>query len=155
MAIRADEYVRNYAFRVDITSGAAPTTTAGKWKTFRGGGILLHETTGVTRGTDSNQHHSLGTSEWQDIVMTGQVTKDRTDMLKWFTDMKTKGDKSVCFRTVTLTWLKRDDTDDRSVTWNECFMIGYSLTELNGDDLDVECIETVELCTGYSPDYLG
>ena len=155
MAIRADEYVRNFGFRVDISGGPSPGNTEAKWKTFRGGGLLLHETAGVTRGTDSVQHHSLGTCEWMDIVLTGQVTKERTDMLEWFTNMKNKGDTKTCFRTVTLTWYKRDGTDDRAVTWNECFLLGYSLTPLDGDELDVECVETVEICTGYSPDYLG
>lgn len=155
MGIRADEYVRNYGFRVEFKPGPAPDQTHGKWKTFRGGGIRLHETAGVTRGTDPHQHHSLGTCEWEDIVLTGQVTKARKDMLQWYQDMVQKGAEGDCFRDVTLTWLKRDGTDDRSVTWNECFLLGYSLTPLDGDEMDVECIETIEICTGYSGDYLG
>lgn len=155
MGIRADEYVRNYGFRVEFKPGPPPDKTHGKWKTFRGGGIVLHETAGVTRGTDAHQHHSLGTTEWQDIVLTGHVTKERKDMLQWYQDMVQKGGAKECFRDVTLTWLKRDGTDDRAVTWHECFLTGYSLCELNGDDLDVDAMETVEICVGYSSDYLG
>jgi hypothetical protein len=119
------------------------------------GGIVLHETAGVTRGEDPHQHHSLGTCEWENITLTGQVTKDRKDMLQWYQDMVQKGSEADCFRDVTLTWLKRDTSDDRAVTWNECFLLGYSLTPLDGDEMDVECIETIEICTGYSPNYLG
>ena len=155
MGIRADEYVRNYGFRVEFKPGPPPDATHGKWKTFRGGGIVLHETAGVTTGEDNTQHHSLGTCEWENITLTGQVTKERKDMLQWYQDMVQKGAEGDCFRDVTLTWLKRDGADDRAVTWNECFLIGYSLTPLDGDEMDVECIETIEICTGYSPDYLG
>lgn len=155
MAIRADEYVRNYGFRVEFKPGPPPDKTHGKWLSFRGGGLMLHETAGVTRGTDNTQHHSLGTCEWEDIVLTGHVTPERKDMLQWYTDMVQKGDSGSVYRDVSLTWLKRDGSDDRSVTWNECFLIGYSLTPLDGDEMDQPCIETVEICIGYSPDFLG
>ena len=33
----------------EIVGQASPASTGGKWKTFRGGGLILHETAGVTR----------------------------------------------------------------------------------------------------------
>lgn len=154
MAERADEYRRNYGFRVEFSPGPPPDATHGKWKTFRGGGLILHETAGVTRGTDKVKHHSLGTCEWQDIVLTGEVTGERKDMLQWYQDMVEKGAEGDCFRSVTLTWLKRDGGDDKAVTWNECFLSAYSLTPMDGDEDDVPCIETIEICTGYSENFL-
>jgi hypothetical protein len=145
----------NYGFRVDFTPGAAADKTEGKWRTFEGGGLLLHESNGVTRGTDSFTHHTLGTCEWQDIRLTGFVTAARKDMLQWYQDMVQKGGEAECFRDVTLTWLKRDGTDGKEVTWHECFLTSYALTALDGECMNENSIETIEICTGYSSNYLG
>lgn len=153
MGIRADEYRRNYGFKIEIKPGPAVSATHGKWKTCRGGGIRLHESAGVTRGADPIKHHTLGTTEWEDVVLTGAVTAERKDMLQWYTDMVEKGAAGDCFRDVTITWLKRDGSDDKNVNYLECFLTGYSLTPLDGDEEDVECIETVEICVGHSDNF--
>lgn len=151
---RADQYIKNYGFRVEFKPGPPPDATHGKWKTFRGGGLRLHSQA-ASRGTDKIKQYTLGTCEWENIVLTGQVTAERKDMLQWFQDMVEKGAEGDCFRSVTLTWLNRDGSDGRSVTWNECFLCGYSLTPLDGDADDEECIETVEICVGYSEDFFN
>lgn len=152
MAIRADEYVKNYGFSVEFKPGPAVDATHGKWKTIRGGGLRLHSAPAST-GTDKIKQYTLGTTEWENLVLTGQVTAERKDMLQWFTDMVEKGGEADCFRSVTLTWKKRDGADDRTITWNECFLCGYSLSALDGDADEEECIETIEICVGYSENF--
>jgi hypothetical protein len=149
---RPDQYEKNYGFKVEFSPGPPSDQTHGKWKTFRGGGLRLHSQC-TSRGTDKFKEYSLGTCEWENVVLTGQVTAERKDMLQWYKDMVEKGDTSDCFRSLTLTWSQRDGSDRRTITWNECFLTGYSLTPLDGDADDQECIETVEVCVGYSENF--
>lgn len=156
MTARADEYIRNYGFNVEVSGFTANTSPEGKWKSFRGGGLRLHESAGVTTGRQNMQQHTLGPSEWEDIVLTGAVTKDRKDALTWYTDMVNDGGEGKCFKDVTLNLLDRDQSAVmRTIVWNHCFLTAYSLSPLDGDEQDVECMETLEICTGYSEDFLA
>ena len=150
----ADKFDRNYGFRVEISPGPPADAVHGQWKTIRGGGLRLHESVCST-GQDSITQHTLGICEWEDLVLTGAINSDRKDMLQWYDDMVNKGDAGSVYRSVTVTRLNRDGSDMNATTWNECFLTAYSLTPLDSEEEDVECIETVEICTGYSDDYLG
>lgn len=151
----ADQYNRNYAFRVEISGGASPDSSEGAWNTVRGGGLRIHETTGVTTGTDQFKNHSPGISEWQDLVLVGPVTDKRKDMLEWYKKCQEKGGPDEAYRDVTITIVNRDGGDLWSVNYLHCFMTAYSLCPLNGDEEDNEACETVELCVGYSDNYLS
>lgn len=151
---RPDEYEKNYGFTVEFKPGPAADQTHGKWKTFRGGGLRLHSQC-ASRGTDKIKEYTLGTCEWEDITLTGQVTAERKDMLQWFDDMVEKGGSAECFRSLTLTWKTRDGNPRRTITWNECFLTGYALTPLDGDADEEECIETIIVCPGYSEDFFA
>ncbi len=151
--VRADQYHRNYAFRVEFSPGPAPDAVHGKWKSFKGGGVRFSETSAGT-GVDKFKETSLGICEWQDITLTGEVTPERKDMLQWYKDMVEKGGEAECFRDVALTFIDREGNDISSISWSECFLTSYSLCDLNSDEEDVNCIETIQICTGYSEDYL-
>jgi hypothetical protein len=151
--IRADQYHRNYAFRVEFSPGPPADAVHGKWKSFKGGGIRFSETKAGT-GQDKFKETSLGIGEWQDITLTGEVTPERKDMLQWYKDMVEKGGKEECFRDVALTFIDREGNDISTISWHECFLTSYSLCDLNSEEDDVNCIETIQICTGYSEDYL-
>ena len=151
---RQDQYNKNYGFKVEFSPGPPADATHGGWKTIRGGGIRIHEGQGVTRGTDKHKNMTRGICEWEDLVLTGAITADRKDMLQWYMDMVDTGDEGACYRDVTLTYLLPDGTDGRAINYLECFLTAYSLTPLDGDEEDAECIETVEVCVGYSDNFL-
>jgi len=151
----ADQYNRNYAFRVEINGGAAPDSSEGSWNSLRGGGVRIHETNGVTTGVDKYKNHSPGIAEWQDLVLVGTVTDKRKDMLDWYMEMVNKGGPDEVYKDVTVTILNRDGGDLWSVNYLHCFLTGYSLCALNGDDDDTEATETIELCVGYSDNFLS
>lgn len=151
----ADQYNRNYAFRVEITGGASADSNEGSWNTVRGGGVRITETAGVTRGQDQFKNHSPGIAEWQDLVLVGAVTDKRKSMLEWFKDMQKKGGVGECYKDISITILNRDGGDLWSVNYLHCFLTAYSLCPLNGDEEDNEACETVELCVGYSDNFLS
>jgi hypothetical protein len=149
----ADKYIRNYAFRVEFSPGPAPDATHGKWKSFKGGGVrLCEEEVGI--GTDKFEETTLAINEWEDITLVGDMTPERKDMLQWYKDMVEKGGEGECFRDVTLTFLDRQGNDLNSISWHECFMTSYSLTDLDASQKSTPLQETVVICTGYSDDYL-
>jgi hypothetical protein len=150
----ADQYNRNYAFTVAIGGLSAPDSNEGSWNTLRGGGVRIHETTGVTAGEDQFKNHSPGIAEWQDLTLVGAVTDKRKDMLTWYKDMQEKGGAAEVYKDVTVTIKKRDGSDSWSVNYLHCFLTAYSLCPLNGDEENNEACETVELCVGYSDNYL-
>ena len=152
MATRADEYERNYGFRIEISPGPPSDAVHGQWKTCRGGGLRVHETE-ASRGTDKFAEHTAGICEWEDVVLTGAITADRKDMLDWYKNMVDKGDAGSVYRSLSITLLNRDGSDSTSINYSECFLTAYSLTPLDGGEADVECIETVEICVGYSENY--
>jgi hypothetical protein len=151
---RPDQFARNYGFHVEISGGDAATSTNGAWKTFRGGGLRIHESQGCTRGEDKFKNHTRGICEWDDIQLTGALTADRKNMLQWYLDMVNTGDEGACYRDVSLIYLGPNGTETHRVNWLECFLTAYSLTPLDGDEEDVECVETIEICVGYSDNYL-
>jgi hypothetical protein len=151
---RADQYLRNYSFRVEWSPGPPSDQTHGKWKSIKGGGLRFHEDPGGV-GQDKFKETTLACAEWEDLILTGEVTAERKDMLQWYKDMVEKGTTKDCYRTVTLTWMDRAGGDIGAITWNECFMTAYSMCELNREAEDQNAIETIEVCTGYSEDYLG
>jgi hypothetical protein len=151
----ADQYNRNYAFRVEISGCGAPDSNEGSWNSLRGGGVRIHETQGVTCGEDQFKNHSPGIAEWQDIVLVGCVTDKRKDMLTWYTDMQKTGGAAEVYKDITITILNRDGGDLWAVNYLHCFLTAYSLCPLNGDEENNEATETVELCVGYSDNFLS
>jgi tail tube protein gp19 len=150
----ADQYNRNYAFRVEISGGDGPDSNEGAWNSVRGGGLRIHETQGVTAGQDQFKNHSPGISEWQDLVLVGAVTDKRKAMLDWYKNMQEKGGPDDVYKDITITMTNREGSDTWSVNYLHCFLTAYSLCPLDGDEEDVEACETVELCVGYSDNFL-
>ena len=151
----ADQYTKAYAFKVEITGGASPDSNEGAWRTIRGGGLRIHEATGVTVGPDQFKHHPRGICEWEPLTLTGAVTKDRKQMLDWYKAMQEKGKEADVYRDVTVTLVGPDGADVYALNYLECWLTSYSLCPLDGDQDDVEAQETVEIVVGYSDNLLS
>jgi hypothetical protein len=149
-----DQYAKNYGFRIEIKPGPPVDATHGGWKSVRGGGVRIHEATGCTTGKDKFKNHTRGIAEWDDLVLRGAVTADRTDMQQWFQDMVDTGDEGACYRDVTVTFLGPNGEDTHSIDYLECFLCGYSMSSLDGDADAEEAEETIEICVGYSSNFL-
>lgn len=153
MSLDQEKYIRNYSFRVEFSPGPPPDQTHGKWKSFSGGGLILHEEA-VSIGTDKFDENTLAICEWEDVKLVGDLTAERKDMLQWYSDMCEKGGEAECFRNLTLTFLDRNGQDLNSIMWEECFMTSYSLTDLDTSQTGTPLQETVVICVGHSQDYL-
>jgi len=149
-AERQDQFAKASGFQVQITGAASEGGTDGSWKVCRGGGIRFNENQGTTRGDDKFAQHSLGHKEWEDITLIGPVTKSRKDMLNWYKDTVAGKDHR---RNVSIIILGPDTKETHRYNYLDCFLCGYKLTPLDADS-EQECEEEVNICVGYSDNYL-
>jgi len=148
-AERQDQFVKASGFQVNI-QGAASDGPDGTWKVCRGGGIRFDENQGTTTGNDHFKQHSHGLREWENITLVGPVTKTRKDMLKWYQNT-VKGEDHR--RNISIILLGQDGQEIYRYDYNDCFLLHYRLTELDAESDNV-CEEEVQICPGYSPNYL-
>jgi len=151
--ILADQYVKSYGFKVDISGTAAADSTEGAWRSVRHSGLRIEEVA-VTTGPDQNQQMTRGICDWGELTLVGAVTAGRKDMLSWYKAMQEKGKDSDCYKDVTVTLLKTDGGDMRTYNFLECFLTSYQLCPLNSDEQDVEAQETVTIQVGHSDNFL-
>lgn len=150
----ADQYTKAYGFKVEFSGCASPDSTEGGWRSVSGGGLRVHEDDGCTVGEDQFSNRTRGICEWQNLTFRGAVTKDRKDMLSWYKAMQEKGKEADCYKDVTITLVGPDGSDVYSINYLECFLTSYSLCPLNANESDVEAHETIEICPGYSDNFL-
>jgi|GEM_PF-4602942 len=80
-----------FDYQPDFGTGEGSSLTGGKWKTFRGGGLVLHESVGVTRGSNTIG----GTSVWDG----GDGEGGCTDAIQRLTCRKAGSDKRLDYLT--------------------------------------------------------
>ena len=152
---RADQYTKAYGFKIEITGGAGVDSNEGAWRSIRGGGLRIHESGGCTTGPDQFKNHTRAICEWENLTLSGAVTKDRKQMLEWYKAMQEKGKEADCYKDVSVTLIDREGNDVYTLNWLECYLMSYSLCPLNGEEDDVEAQETVEIQVGYSDNLLN
>lgn len=85
---RADEFVRNRGFTVELKAGPEPGEVDRSWRTVSGGAVAI-ENIEATVGNDGSRQFKPGKAYVTDVELTGPVTPSRDAMLEWIrsTDM--------------------------------------------------------------------
>jgi phage tail-like protein len=87
------------------------------------------------------------------------ITPSRPYLFQWYKDMQERGDAADVYRDVTVSYDVFDPQggkipEMRTINYLDSWLTSYSLSPLDGDEDDVECMETLEIAVGYSEDFL-
>lgn len=154
--VLADQVSRAYGFKVEISGMASMDSNEGGWRSVSGGGLRIHEDNGsATFGQDQYKSTTRGMCEWEPITLVGAVTKDRKDCITWFKDMVQTGDEAACYKDLSITLVGPDGQDLYTINYLECFLMSYTLGELNSTGDGEPLYETIEVCVGHSDNLLS
>lgn len=144
---QADALAKTTGFKVEISGGPDATSLEGGWRSFSWTGMTVDEIPGTTGGDQIGQT-TRGLINWGQINLIGAFTKDRKFCLEWFTAQQNGETGDAVYKTVTVTYIKPDNTDGDSHNFHECFLTEYQLSPLRSDGGNEVCVETVTLQVG-------
>ncbi|RMG08362.1 MAG: hypothetical protein D6731_22005 [Planctomycetota bacterium] len=150
----ADQYGRAHGFSVEISGGEGVDSNEGSWLTVSHSGLRF-ELESATIGTDQFQNKAIKRKHWGTLSLSGHLTKERNAIKNIYMQQLQDGAfQQDNWRTITVTWKGPDGADIHQVDFNECFLIDWSISELNSEEEAVPCIEYATFQVGYSENYL-
>lgn len=148
-----DSYGRAHGFSVEITGGEALEGNEGSWLSVSHSGLTF-EIEDVTVGSEQYQTKAIGRKKWGSISLSGHLTKSRNAVKDIYKDMLEKGGESEVYRTITVNWIGPNGDVIHKVDFNECFLIDWSISELDSNQENVPCIEYSTWQVGFSMNFL-
>jgi len=150
----ADQFARAHGFSVEITGGEPMEGNEGSWLSVSHSGLRF-ELEDATIGPDKHQSKAIGRKHWGTVSLSGHLTKSRNAVKQIYNDMLQKGDQGAVYRTITVNWNGPNGESIHKVDFSECFLIDWSISELDSNQENVPCIEYSTWQVGFSLDYLG
>jgi hypothetical protein len=125
---RADQFIKAYGFRVEISGPAGGKNEDNAWETCTGGALMI-KLTETSPGPDASAASAAppGAKSVNELVLRGPMTDGRRAMMDWINNTVAGIDDR---RTVTIVEIMKDGSDGRRFDYHDCFITKYELAPL-------------------------